>query len=154
MESDTNSIVGSQTKSEVKLVLELTDIIDELNSINHLFEAQRDTLDTTVKSFDNSDWFAPEEDRYKLLTEELSTMITQYMESCMKQVKRMTANAQRTKDCVSLWSVCCSSLATYVSKPKQAADSSSSRICSTCNKKRKLLTKRTIRIGKLMQLEN
>ncbi|KAH5110779.1 hypothetical protein HBH71_168650 [Parastagonospora nodorum] len=100
MESDTNSIVGSQTKSEVKLVLELTDIIDELNSINHLFEAQRDTLDTTLKSFDNSDWFAPEEDRYKLLTEELSTMITQYMESCMKQVKRMTANAQRTKDCL------------------------------------------------------
>jgi hypothetical protein len=43
MKSDTNHVSGSQTKrEEVKLVLELTDLTDELNGINRLFEAQRD----------------------------------------------------------------------------------------------------------------
>jgi hypothetical protein len=154
MKSSSDGISESQTKrEEVKLALELTDIIDELNSINRLFEAQKDALDTAVKIFDKIDWGVSEQDRYKPLKEKLSIIMTQDIGRYMKQVKRMIADAQRTKDSVCPWSACCS-LAEYLFKPKQAADSPSLRICSICNRKRKLLRKRSIRTGKLMQPEN
>jgi hypothetical protein len=102
MKSNPDDISDSQTKrEEVKLALELTDIIDELNSINRLFEAQRDALDTAVKIFDNLDWGVSEQNRYKWLKEKISVIVTQDIERYIKQVKRMTADAQRTKDSVS-----------------------------------------------------
>ena len=154
MKSNSDDISESQTKrQEVELALELTDIIDELNSMNRLFEAQKDALDTAVKIFDNLDWGISDQDRYKPLKEKLSIIKTQDIERYIKQVKRMTADAQRTKDSVSLWSAC-HSLAEYMFNPNQTTDSPSLRICSICNRKRKLLRKPTTRIGKLMQPEN
>jgi hypothetical protein len=154
MKSNSDDISESQTKrEEVRLALELTDIIDELNSMNRLCEAQKDALDTAVKIFDNLDWGISDQDRYKPLKEKLSIIKAQDIERYIKQVKRMTADAQPTKDSVSLWSAC-HSLAEYMFNPNQATDSPSLRICSICNRKRRLSRKRTIRTGKLMHPEN
>lgn len=98
MKSNSNDISDSQTKrDEVKLALEISDIIDELNSINRLFEAQKDALDTAVNIFSS----LADRGRYRELKERLSVIITQDIEGYIKQVKRMTADAQRTKDSVS-----------------------------------------------------
>lgn len=95
MKSNSDDIGDSQTKrDEVKLALEISDIIDELNSLNRLFEAQRDALDTAVKILKN-------QSQYKRLKDRLSIVIAQDIEGYIKQVKRMTADAQRTKDSVS-----------------------------------------------------
>jgi hypothetical protein len=154
MKSNSDDISESQTKrEEVRLALELTDIIDELNSMNRLCEAQKDALDTAVKIFDNLDWGISDQDRYKPLKEKLSLIKAQDIERYIKQVKRMTADAQPTKDSVRLWSAC-HSLAEYMFNPNQATDSPSLRICSICNRTRRLSRKRTIRTGKLMHPEN
>ncbi|CAN9455834.1 unnamed protein product [Alternaria sp. RS040] len=84
---------GTQTKRrEVELVLELTDIIDELNTIDRLFEAQWNALDAAVKIVHN---LGP---RYVSLEHKLYSIQTQDIKEYRKQVGRMTADAQRTKD--------------------------------------------------------
>jgi DNA gyrase/topoisomerase IV subunit A len=101
-----NALDGSQIKRrEVELALELTDIIDELNTINRLFEAQKDALDAAVKIFGNIGQNMAERVRYEPLKDKLSIIMTRDIEEYIKQVKRMTADAQRTKDNVSPWSV-------------------------------------------------
>lgn len=104
MKANSDDIGDSQTKrDEVKLALELSDIIDELNSVNRLFEAQKDALDTAIKIFTSLHKSETGRDRYRHLPERLSAIITQDIEGYIKQVKRMTADAQRTKESVSLW---------------------------------------------------
>ncbi|RYO54925.1 hypothetical protein AA0116_g9317 [Alternaria tenuissima] len=84
---------GTQTKRrEVELVLELTDIIDELNTIDRLFDAQWDALDAAVKIVHN---LGP---RYVSLKHKLDSIKTQDILEYRKQVGRMTVDAKRTED--------------------------------------------------------
>ncbi|KAK3384848.1 hypothetical protein B0H63DRAFT_172340 [Podospora didyma] len=93
LESETGCISDSTTKRDgVKLALEIADIIDELNSISRLFEAQIDVLDTAINALSTRD------ERFAKLRETLIDIVTQDITGYKKQVKRMTEDAQRTKD--------------------------------------------------------
>ncbi|KAF5005374.1 hypothetical protein FDECE_8186 [Fusarium decemcellulare] len=77
-------------RDEVKLALEIADIIDELNSLNRVFEQQKDALDTAIDILPD--------DKFNSLKETLKNLVTKDIEGYMKQVKRMTEDARRTKD--------------------------------------------------------
>lgn len=105
MKADSDHISDSKVKRhEVQLALEISDIIDELNSLNRLFEAQKDVLDTAVKILTDRNG-QTNKDRYQDLRKKLSVIITQDVGGYINQVKRMTADALRTKNSVSLKSV-------------------------------------------------
>ncbi|KAH7066089.1 hypothetical protein BKA63DRAFT_155094 [Paraphoma chrysanthemicola] len=98
MKSNSDDISDSQTKrDEVNLALEISDIIDELNSIDRVFQMQKDTLETATKRFEGVG-IQPGKGRYLQLAQKLSVINTQYIEAYMKQIKHMTADAHRTKD--------------------------------------------------------
>ena len=95
LEKGSDDISDPKTKrDEVKLALEIADIIDELNSINRLFESQKDTLETVVK-------LLRPYSRYDTLRDTVIRLINQDIESYSKQVRRMMGDARRTKEGVS-----------------------------------------------------
>ena len=96
-------------REEVKLALEVSDMIDELHSINRLFEVQADVLQLAAKVIYNiaensgkstDRWRDP----YRNLHNRFKKILEQDIPGYQIQVKRMMADAQRTKD-----SVCSSS---------------------------------------------
>lgn len=83
----------AQKRKQVRCVLEIADIIDELNSIRRLFEARRDVLTTAVRT--------PEKEiRYKGLSETLRSLSEQDVGGYIKQVDRLSRDAQWTRDAV------------------------------------------------------
>lgn len=99
MNSDPEGIIDPQSKrKEVKLELEISDIIDELNSINRVFEAQKDTLETAVNVLNENDSQGFKNQALVELGGHLKSSVIPDIEGYMKQLKRTTADAQRTKD--------------------------------------------------------
>ncbi|OAK95030.1 hypothetical protein IQ06DRAFT_63520 [Phaeosphaeriaceae sp. SRC1lsM3a] len=84
-------------REEVKLALELSDIMDELNSINRLFEAQIDVLEAAENMFSALKGRGGQVEGYRQLRVTMASTKVD-VEGYMKQVKRMTADAQRTQD--------------------------------------------------------
>lgn len=83
-------------REEVKLALEIADIIDELNSMQRLFETQKDVLSSAVKLLSDKG------NQNAALIDKIWHIIHQDIEGYRKQVKRMMDDAKRTKGGVSL----------------------------------------------------
>ncbi|CAI6340753.1 unnamed protein product [Periconia digitata] len=91
-------ILDAQTKrDEVELALELSDIIDELNSLTRLFEAQKDALDTAIKILSSQELTVEERKRYTGLREKLGVVVEQDLEGYVRQVRRMVGDAGRAR---------------------------------------------------------
>ncbi|KAH6885412.1 hypothetical protein B0T10DRAFT_577100 [Thelonectria olida] len=88
LQPGSNNVIDPEMKrNEVKLALEIADIIDELNSLNRVFEAQEDALYQAIRTLpDNS------------LRQTLESLVTEDIESYKREVKRMTDDARRTKE--------------------------------------------------------
>lgn len=101
--NDTSEDPTDTKRKEVNLVLEISDIIDELNSINRLFQTQWDTLKAAAKSLSiEGTKHEDHGDRYIKLSKAFIDIIDQHIKGYMKQVERMTADADRTKKSVSV----------------------------------------------------
>jgi len=83
-------------REEVKLALELADVIDELNSIRRLFEAQEDVLKTAIRQLSRG----VGRYEYESTCDRLVRLVEQDIDSYIKQVDRLTRDAQRTRDAV------------------------------------------------------
>lgn len=84
-------------RDEIKLTLELNDIIDELNSLNRVFDAQRDALDGIDRSLEALFGPASRNDLQKAV----QGLVDSDMEGYRKALKRMMDDAGRTKKGVS-----------------------------------------------------
>jgi Mg2+ and Co2+ transporter CorA len=80
-------------REQVKCVLELADIVDELNSVRRLFETQEDVLRSASRAL---------QDRpgYEATAKTLQAVARQDLNGYIKQVDRLSRDAQRTKDAV------------------------------------------------------
>ena len=76
--------------------MEIADILDELNSIDRVFEAQIDALTALIE---NISWQTGDEGSdYGWLRVKLRDLINRVIPAYRKQVKRMMEDARRTKD--------------------------------------------------------
>lgn len=83
-------------REEVKLALEIADILDELNSIDRLFEAQADALAAMA---DNIRLLPG---MFQTLVERVDELVGRDIAGYRKQVGRMMEDARRTKNNVSV----------------------------------------------------
>jgi hypothetical protein len=88
--------VLSDKRAEAKLVLEVLDIIDELNSISRLLQTQKDTLVQTqnviLQHF--TDAFGKKTPR---MQRRIKEVVDKDLDGYLYQVKRMSEDAERTR---------------------------------------------------------
>ena len=131
-------------REEVKLALEIADIIDELNSMQRLFETQKDVLNSALKLLSEKG------NQNAALIDKIWHLINQDVEVYKKQVKRMMDDAKRTKEGVSLTLIIAGESISLDLLLRIA----SSWISSTCNKRKKRSKRRIIQTNKQRQPEN
>lgn len=138
--------------------MEIADILDELNSIDRVFEAQIDAL-TALR--ENISWQAGAEGSdYEWLRVKLMDLIKRVIPAYRKQVKRMMEDARRTKDNVrfchalAVFSSLSGIFASYTHKMPELTRKPSSWSSSICNKRRRRSERRSTPTSRQRQREN